>query len=61
MLARNGMIFMHPANPANQEVNFDVISNIITFLTFVLKLRQCIVSKDRISMNYGDNFIKFAG
>ena len=33
----------------NQEVNFDV------------KLRQCIVSKDHISMNNGDNFIKFAG
>ena len=47
MLARNSMFFMR---------------NIMTFLKLhIVKLRQCIVSKDHISMNNGDNFIKFAG
>ena len=56
MLARNN-IFLAPDKPANQEVYFDVISNVMTFLTLGVKFRQCIVLKDHISMNNGDNFI----
>ena len=54
-------VFHSPHKPANQEVNFDVISYVMTFLTLRVKVRQCIVSKDHISMNNGDNFIKIAG
>ena len=53
-------VFHASDKPANQEVNFDVISNMMTFLTLCFKFKQCIVSKDHISMNNGDNFIKFA-
>ena len=49
-----------PDKPANQEVNFDVISNVMAFLTLHVKFRQCIVSKDHSSMNNGDYFIKCA-
>ena len=54
-------VFHAPDKPTKQEVNFDVISNVMTFPTVRVKLRQCIVSTDHISMNNGDNFIKFAG
>ena len=55
-----GLLVHAPDNHSNQEVNVDVISNVMTFLPLRLKLIQCIVSKDHISMNNGDNFIKFA-
>ena len=52
---------MHaPDQPANQGINFDIISNVITFLTLVLKFWQYIVTKDQISMNNGDNITTFA-
>ena len=54
-------IFLHaPEKPANQGINFAVISNVTRLLTLVLKFRQCIVTKDHISMKNGDNFITFA-
>ena len=60
VLARNTR-FYAPDTPPNQEVNFDVISNVMTFLNSLLKFRQSIVSKDHISLINGDNFMKFAG
>ena len=53
-------VFHAPDKFANQEVNYDVVSNVMTFLTLRVKFQQCKVSKDHISMNNGDNFIEFA-
>ena len=60
MLPRNSIFLHAPEKPANQEINFDVISNVITFLTLLLKFRECIVTKYHISMTNCDDFIKFA-
>ena len=60
MLPRNSIFLHAPEKPANQEINFDVISNVITFLTLLLKFRECIVTKYHISMTKCDDFIKFA-
>ena len=46
--------------PENQEVKLYVISYVKTFLKLRDNFRQYIVSKDYISMNNGDDFIKFA-
>ena len=59
MLARNSMFFHAPNKPANQDVNFDVISNVMTFLMLAVKVKT--VYSFNISMINGDNFIKFAG
>ena len=37
VFARNSMFFMRLTNPANQEVNFDIISNVMTFLPVRVK------------------------
>ena len=50
------MIFMHPTNPQIRNLTDIIVSNVVC-----LNLRQYIVSNDIISMNNGDNFIKFAG
>ena len=60
MLPRNSIFLHAPDKPANRDINFDVISYVNTFLTLVLKFRHCIVTKDHISINNGDNFITFA-
>ena len=39
MLERNNMFFYAPDIPANQEVHFDVISNVMTFLKLRVKVK----------------------
>ena len=46
-----------PDKPANQDVSFDVISNIMTFLMLRIKVKTVY----SISMNNGDKLINFAG
>ena len=58
MLARNSMFFMHHTNLQIRKLT---LTSLVMPLHSVLKFRQCIVSKDNISMNKEDNFIKFAG
>ena len=60
MLPRNSIFLHAPEKPANQGINFAVISNVTRLPRLVLKFRQCIVTKDYISMNNGDNYITFA-
>ena len=56
-------VFHAPDNHSNKEVNVDVISNVMTFLTLRFRFRQCIVSKHHIfiiiekaSSNFQDSF-----
>ena len=54
--------FNAPDNHSNQEVNVNVISNVMTFLTSRIKVQAVHSSKrSYFFMNNGDNFIKFAG
>ena len=38
-VSRKKHVFHAPDKPANQEVNFDVISNVMTFLTLRVKVK----------------------
>ena len=58
---RNRMFFMHPANPQIRKLTLTSLVMSWRFRRYMLKFMQCIVSKDHIFMNNGDNFIKLAG
>ena len=59
--SRNSMFFMHMTNPQIRKLTLSSLVTSWRFWCCVLKFRQCIVSKDHISVNNGDNFIKFSG
>ena len=56
VVGKKGHVFHAPDNHSNKEVNVDVISNVMTFLTLRFKV-QTVYS----FMNNGDSFIKFSG
>ena len=58
MLTRTSMFLMHPTNPQIRKLTLTSLVTSWRFWRCMLKFRQCIVSKDHISMNNGDNFIK---
>ena len=59
--AGNSIFFMHWTNLQIRKLTLTSLVNVMMFLMLHVKFRQCIVSKDHIFMNNGDNFIKFTG